>query len=358
LAIVRYLLGALGLILLYVAFFITGEGDDNEQEKMANRLDKAWKRIREAQSVALSWQAAFCQAVAELFNSFLKSLFGDGLLSFGSLAIAVVICAVPNILFFLFEPASILFKVLLVAGLIALWDKAEDHPTLIGMAATTLLSLCPAFYRWWNQGGLSDWFYSLQGGHDFVELSAVVLKAMILPAFAATIVGVACLALFLSTNKFLLKRSTSGSPVMLLLVLGANILLTALFFAPLVVPSIVLARSVRNDPDPLLSMLQAAVRATDPDTHPFAIRAHVASIFLAVVGILPALSAVLLVLLVILMLVHRLIWPTLWRPIYAMHYHKLIEQHKLLGALGALCLWKAFPNSVTEFLHSTLLKFP
>jgi hypothetical protein len=356
--IARYLLGALGLVLLYVAFFITGEGEDNEQQKIANRLDETWRKIRKAQSAALGWQAAFCQAIAELFNSFLKSFFGEELLSFRALAIAVVVCAVPNILFFLFEPASILFKIVLVMALFAAWNKAEDHPSLIGMAAVTLLSICPALYRWWTQRGLLEMVAYSKDFHDYVDVFTIVLKVLILPAFAATAIGVVGLAIFLAANKLLLQRSARGSPIMLLLVLVANVLLAAAFFAPLVVPQVLLARSVRNDPDALFSVLQAQVEATDPETHPLAIPVRAASTFLAVIGTLPALSAILLVLLVIFMLGHRLIWPVLWRPVYAARYHKLFAQHKLLGALGALCLYKAWPNPVTEFLHATLLKFP
>jgi hypothetical protein len=113
---IRYLLGALGLMLLYLAFFITVD----EQGKIANRLEQAWKRIQDLQAAAMSRQAAFCQAIAELFTAFLKSLFGSSLLSMRSLAVALVLCALPSIVFFLFEPAGILFKILLVLAIISL----------------------------------------------------------------------------------------------------------------------------------------------------------------------------------------------------------------------------------------------
>jgi len=45
-------------------------------------------------------------------------------------------------------------------------------------------------------------------------------------------------------------------------------------------------------------------------------------------------------------LAHRLVWPSISRPIYAAHRYGMFKQHKLLVALGGTCLLFAWPNNV------------
>ena len=54
-------------------------------------------------------------------------------------------------------------------------------------------------------------------------------------------------------------------------------------------------------------------------------------------------------------LTHRLLWPVVKRPIYAANRKGLIKNTNLLGALGTMLLFYAFPNNpvvkwLTDFL--------
>jgi len=63
---------AVGFVLLYAAFFLTVDEEGNVQ----NRLDVMWKDAKPRQSAVLNRQAAFLQAVSNLFGAGLTNLFG------------------------------------------------------------------------------------------------------------------------------------------------------------------------------------------------------------------------------------------------------------------------------------------
>src|SRR5581483_5210356 len=313
--ITRYAVALLGLTLLYLAFFITMD----EQGKIGNRLEELWKRVRKFQSVAMSWQAAFLQTIAEVFQSAIKSSFGSELFSLRYVAVAATLCALPNILFFLFEPANLFVKILLVVWMITVALKASEEPTVGGIFATFLLSLCPTFYRAWSRG-LFD-FPATERAQALKEMSTILAQSVLLPVLVAFIVGVLGVILFIALNNVLLRHSSvaSGSPFMLLLVLVANIVLAAIYLAPLLGPDLLLWQAFdsinsSSNNTPLIMKLMVI----NPD-HPFWFEVWTGIKFLSVLVVLPALSALLIILLIVTMLLHRLIWPFIWRPLYAAH---------------------------------------
>ena len=66
---------------------------------------------------------------------------------------------------------------------------------------------------------------------------------------------------------------------------------------------------------------------------------------------------VLLAGIMLMLVVHRAVWPTIQRPIYAANRKGLIKNTKLLGTLGAMLLLYAFPsNPIVKWLTDFLPK--
>jgi len=83
----RLFAGIAGALLVYVALFL----HDDEEARLQNRLEQAWKRIYAAQSTAVSREAAFLQEVSRTTSAILDRLLGRRLLSPQSVAVSMAI---------------------------------------------------------------------------------------------------------------------------------------------------------------------------------------------------------------------------------------------------------------------------
>src|SRR5436309_2081033 len=69
--------GAAGALLLYLSFFL----HEDEEGRLANRLEDLWIRMDDLQKKSLSRNAAFLSGASRIVLSLLSRLFGDRVLS-------------------------------------------------------------------------------------------------------------------------------------------------------------------------------------------------------------------------------------------------------------------------------------
>src|SRR5216683_298248 len=183
----RFLIGLLGIILLYLAFFITVD----EYGAIQNRLEALWKRIRSIQSTVIGWQTAFLSEISKWFVDGINSLFGASVFSLQSIACSVVICAVPMVLGFVFlGSASLAIRVLFGVYFLYLAVQAtfresieSDPPITWVLCKIILLCASPDVYKWWA-------YYGTEAiRHNVVSCSKELLLGLLLPFFLIFAIG-------------------------------------------------------------------------------------------------------------------------------------------------------------------------
>jgi hypothetical protein len=185
--------GLLGILLLYLAFFL-GETDEGN---LQNRLEELWIRVNDLSKTALSKQAAFLQQVSGLLSFGFDRLFGTRLLS--AMAIATSIC----------------FS---VAGFLLLWEIV-DPSFLVALivCAALLIGLAPGPLRYlgflWIPGiavgiayidrvNISSWSV-----RDIAEWFLDDPDYVLLP-WAALVGSVISDIIFVATTRWCLRRSS------------------------------------------------------------------------------------------------------------------------------------------------------
>jgi len=78
--------------------------------------------------------------------------------------------------------------------------------------------------------------------------------------------------------------------------------------------------------------------------------------FMGAASLFPAITALIIVLLMLAALLHRILWPILARPVYAVYRRGVIKQSKLLGTVGILSLSFAWPNNPLILLIGKLIR--
>src|SRR6266700_6033802 len=98
-----------GDVLLRIAFALLGSGvlltlflREDEEGRIQNRLEELWIRIDDAQSAALSRQAAFVAEIARVVTRILDRIFGERLFSAHAASVSAFYGLASSILFSLF----------------------------------------------------------------------------------------------------------------------------------------------------------------------------------------------------------------------------------------------------------------
>ena len=216
--------GLLGLVLLYVALFLTETAEGNIQ----NRLEALWVRVDDLSKVALSRQAAFLQQVSKLLGALFDKLFGTKLIS--AKAAATSICfssAAPLLLFF--------FAVALESGPSAWRSPAVTLPLLCAVVLLAI-GLAPVPVRYlaflWVVILAMLILYS---NEDLFKWKLNLILRDVVPILAVLAGSIASDVFFISVSRWYLRKSEKlSSAWRILSLLSFNLILGLLLVSPLI----------------------------------------------------------------------------------------------------------------------------
>jgi hypothetical protein len=298
----RVVAGCLGAILIYSALFLYKE----EEGGLENRIEQWWQRIRDLHAHAISRETAFLKVVADVTSKGFAKLFGERL--FGLKAIAASIC---------YSQAAILlfFSFTLGTGV----SRTRFACGLLGLAFLLVGSLGPSINR---QSQKLFWLSS-------VLMASIAWPFLVFreePYFSITVggiipFGVACDFLFIVLTRLMLAYAAHSNSFLKIATLGiGNAFLAA------VLVGVPIYNWVWSYDHHLLT----------PVSVPLA--------FLGFSNSLDALVSLSLLIIAVIMLVHRLFWPIIERPVYALfRHHVFSEQKKLVFFSGVALLAFAVP---------------
>ena len=304
------LIGLIGLLLLYAGFFLT----ETEEGKLQNRLEELWIRVDDFHSKALNRQAAVLQQVSRLSADGMTKIFGQKIFSLKSVA-SCLCFAIASLYLFMgfFVQDSPLFPswptltVGVMFGLLGFSQKLR----YVGGALLVLggiLSILRIGIARSYQISVGDAIYGILG------YTVGVLAVTGSVALTRWSLGVA---------------SKTSNPATMVAVILANIVLAAILVGPVLVGEFG-AKIFRLWPS-----LTKTVRWPHMN---FVFGASGTTLFAAVL-------ALMVVLVLLSALVHRILWPTMSRIIYAAHRHGLVKP-KWLRPLGLAFLIFAWPNNI------------
>jgi hypothetical protein len=306
-------LGLMGLLLLYAGLFLT----ETEEGRLQNRLEELWIRVDDLQSSAVTRQAAFLQQVSGLIADGLVKLFGRKLFSVRSVASCLCFSMASfylSLALFTREMRPLTKPVLLTCSLILLGCGFSQRLRYLGFAVLALGGLLNVFRL---SGSLATYQVSLG---EFV-FGAVIYVIAIL-----SVVG------FVALTRWSLRLASqlSSAPGLITIIL-ANVALSASLLSPLI----------------FVELLPYHTSVFGSRVGQSLISQFLTFFYsISVTNLFNAALPVVVVLLLLAALLHRLVWPVISRPVYAAHRHGVITQHKLLTALGALCLGLAWPHNI------------
>ena len=295
---------------------------EDEEGHFQSRLENGWIRLDEAKKASLSWTASFIKVVAELTSRCIDRVFGKRLLSPRAVAVSIVLSAASCAL------TGSIVSILPIAIL------AKNHnPTnaitffvlflrILAFALVPGLSeIVPLPWRPWHPRIIrAVWWVSLTS-------TALVAASFLLHVYASTpnghkygvlftgvlllglAFGVLCDLSYIAFMRWILRRIANADQIsrivlaMTLMVLAAVMIVVLPFYFGI-------RLAPYSEPLGIALILSYTVNSLD-------------------------VAALLVVLaLATLMLAHRLMWPLLQRPLYAIQRAPLIKQRGWMWAIG------------------------
>jgi hypothetical protein len=326
LIILHFVVATIGLLLLYVALFLT----ETDEGLVQNRLEELWINVDDLSRRSLSREAALLQQVSELLKDGLDRLFGEGLFTWKAAATSTGLSAATILLYIYVSPLSklnhslpIFYASIVFAGL-AFAPGRFRYLTFLWIPLPVLHELIP----------MAIFITRRDGFMEFIRWSGVWdYRNLLIPAIL-NMGGVASDILFLSASRwFLRKAARLESAWKLLGMISLNACLGTVLVSPLL----------------LLSVASHVDTARLADL--------VASV--ALIGASNITAAVIsgsFLLLLSVVLVHRVFWPVISKPIYAMQRRNLVKEPRLLGGISVTCLLFAWPhnpliNVIAKIVH-------
>jgi hypothetical protein len=347
-------------VLLVASFTVLYE---TEEGLIQNKLEEWWVVLSDAESRAVERHAAFMAAVAALGGRLFDRIFGQKLFSFRSVGVSSCfslaslgfVCS-PGLSFLLSElPDSIYYSVLtllLVMGVApaALEDRWHKRHRLFGtlwlvgvaiLAFTCFIGM--DIVNWFN---VPTRFRQTATGFEFGPPPDSV-EALYYLSFI--VVTIASDSLFIATTRWLLRISSKLSSMRKVLgLMVGNVALASL----LVVVPVLLAWGFRA----VIEILRSGsiVDTITRDVGNSGPReSFLAS--LAASNLLDGLVACIFFILLLVLLLHRLVWPTIQRPIYALATHGIFRHRKLFLVLGVTLIGLGgIPESAVAILKKLL----
>jgi hypothetical protein len=321
----RCIAGCLGVILIYSALFLYKE----EEGGLENRIEQWWQKIRDLHAHAISRETAFLKVVADVTSKGFAKLFGERL--FGQKAVvasmcysqaAVLLCEM--ILYLLYPPVFVITVVFYLATgtqcLVFLFlGSLGPFIDRRWQKRFWLLSVLIATAIWPLGLDVSGAPFGVFSEHGMYGITYYARDVAIL------LFSVVCDFLFIALTRVMLARAAESNSFVKItaLAIGNACLAALLFIVPLVG-----SFSLRSW----------------SSTHGWLAEVQQLLLFVGSSNFLDALVSLSWFLIAIMMLLHRLFWPLIERPVYAVfRYRVFSEQKKLVFFSGVALLGLAVP---------------
>jgi hypothetical protein len=351
--IARWLCAGLGLALIAFSLSLY----ENEEGEVKNRLEAIWVTLSDAGSIAVRKHAAFMAGVAALTGRLFDRLFGVKLFSLWSvgvsaclsLASVVIVCS-PGLSTMLSQlPVPFywsLATLLLLMGFVPAlrWRSGGIQNAkvlrifwLVGVAFLVFLTFIAM--------DSVDWFnlpIRPGGGMDFIEVE----NAEYYYYAAFVVVTIASDTIFIAATRWLLRVSSRlDSLAAILAIMLGNVLLAFL----LVVVPVSWAWGVGVVP----TAFRSGNIVKTLNDYAYVSNSHQSFLAtLAASNLLDGLVASAFFILFFTLLLHRLIWPFIQRPVYALATRDVVRRRRVIRKIGlALVGVGAFGPDAVKFIE-------
>jgi hypothetical protein len=305
-AVVVYLLRLIGVVLIYAALFTY----EDEEDRFQDRIQTWWIRLHDKQKTARSRVAAFMQEVARLTGEGLDQLFGKRLLSLHFVIVSVYLSI-----------ASFFLLILVIWSRLPNTGTATRREAFFWLLFFVALALGPALIKsrlwravWWAVipivlARISGFLFFVYKRYGAVPLLRGIGIALV--PFAASLV---CDAAYILLTRWILRRVSGIDRVyeILFMFMGNLVALVIPVFFP----------------------IYAAVAIGK-----YAPRAGAFIAFSLLFNFIDFVAGFAAALLAFLLLVHRLFWPIIHRPLYAIHRFAPIKNKAFLFGTGVTLLF-------------------
>ncbi len=294
-------------------------------------------KIREKRNNSLSASASFVRGIAELTRRALDKIFGTKIISFQMLGVSFYLSLASLYFFSLFAYENNTLHFHFTSG------------TILGILWYVALALVPALApaRWivtlWYACFVVGLIWLLDFGYFAYKTGRgrFILGAALLSALAFG-VSFACDVLYIALMRWLLRRTSAASTNTqayhgLVAAIVCIIMTFVLFFVPVFLGIAVISRAHAGGRD--------ALGLTG-----------ITIIFSCVFNTLNLLTTLLGFVLALAVLLHRMLWPLLQRPLYALQRYGVIRNKKLLWGLGISLLLLTPPGSLLYLVLHALGK--
>jgi hypothetical protein len=300
---------------------------EDEEGKIQNRLEDLWLKVDDFQHLALSKHVALMRMIAGLMNTGFNWVFGKKLVSVESVAVS-----------YCYSLASIDLVLVLV---VLRWNPTQfSYRVLFSAISYLMFGTAFAYFR------DSKWGRAICFGSLFV----IILKTDLIPLVIMTlnndyhllpipitivltvVFNTILFTLFIIVlRKSLYKISTSESAVKIGLISLLNLLPTIVVIG---LVSLMLRRML-NSPLPSDFIKQNLLTNLSGSLTFFLVAFGTFAFF---GNIIFAITAAISVLIAMAMLLHKIFWPVINRPIYALQKFGIAKRNKLFIACGLILI--------------------
>jgi hypothetical protein len=319
----HFIATGLGLVCLYLALFLYRD----ERDEIQNRLEDLWKNLHIRQVIALSIQVAFMQTVAERTSRLFDATFGKKYFTVRSFVVSVslsmasatfAMAVIVSLIVGGFpgwspEMEIIVASFVVFLGLaITLYFIPQLAERRIVLALVLLLALPEIFAILKSEQlhpHMNPTLWTM-----YVFLFAPLLLLMSFACDICFIAGTRWAVDFVSKTESFWK--------MFVLIASNIVLAVALVIFPF-------WWGGRSSPIVAEVIGPRGSNYVDP---------HVYVLMLSILNLVDGLVAAIFILLALLMIIHRMAWPALARPVFALADMGIVQHRKLTACLGLALL--------------------
>lgn len=340
--------GLLALPLLYVAIFLYKD----EREGVQNYLDQSWKALRKRQGIAISSHVAFMQTVADMTSGLFSRIFGERYFSLRAFAVSIclsmlslLVSLVVQVLYESVAPEDFPEKMLVVGILVIV-----IVPFVICLVLSIRFPRLSQKKTWLFLVFCAALIVTVEILRDEADLTAWYVATLLVGSAGILIVSFTCDIAFMAITRQAVRWASGlNSFPKIVGIIILNLLMTSALLAyPLWWSSQQLAY------DSGANKLATLTGAYDP----VAGLGEIVNV-LSCSNFVDALAASIFIIFGVLMLLHRVFWPLLARPVYALADLGVIGHRKLFGTVGLVLMGYATGKPmeiVTKLLDAFLKK--
>jgi len=299
---------------------------EDEEGRFQNKLEDWWIILDETRTTSLSWTASFIQAVARLTGSCLDRVFSKRLFSPRTIAVSIILSGAS---FFLSCSMIIAFPFISVPNVqnshsamdaFIMFLRFSAFAIIPAMSESSYLPWKPwlprllRLYWWtviaWFTLGIAPFMFFIYFSSPNGQMTGRQLIGMIVICLGISLL---CDVSYIAFTRWMLRHISKTDRISGIMM---PILMQIVFLALLLVFPVYMGLKIIT----LLGFVATALFI---------------SIFLNSIDIFATLAAFVVA---ILMLIHRLMWPILQRPIYAIQRVSLINRKGWMWSVGVMLL--------------------